>query len=73
MRCREAPLFSENWVGSGIGSPNEAITLDGIAGIARVVITAPAGGYTLDDLTFQTASVPEPATLALVGLALSGL
>jgi hypothetical protein len=44
------------------------------AGIRSVVVTSTAGGWALDDLSFNaSAVVPEPGSLALLGAGLLGL
>jgi hypothetical protein len=59
-----ASAFSSNdaLFGDPGSSPNEFLQLDFAAGISSVTITGdPLGGsFVLDDVTFQTADVPEP-------------
>lgn len=50
----------------------QALTLHH-AGIRSVVVASTTGGWALDDLSFAgSAQVPEPASLALLGLGLAG-
>lgn len=63
--------FSENFVSSGGGAPNELLQAEFAGGIAelRIDIASNDATFTLDDLTFApvvSTAVPEPATLALI-------
>ena len=67
-----ASAFAENYVSSG-NSPNEfleAAFLD----MAYVTITGDAlgGSFTMDDLVLTPVAAPEPGTLLLLSLAVSG-
>jgi hypothetical protein len=72
-------IFTHNTAtGGAVGSaPNELITVSWASGISRVRLAgSPEGGsLVIDNLTYDTgaASVPEPATLGLLGLGLAGL
>lgn len=71
-------LFGSNLALSGdVGSSaNELLTLNHAGGISRVLMTGNVAGgssFTLDDLTYTAASVPEPSTLLLLGAGLVGL
>jgi hypothetical protein len=72
-------VFTNNTAtGGNVGSaPNELITVSWSSGISRVRFTgSPDGGsFVIDNLTYDTgaASVPEPATLGLLGLGLAGI
>jgi hypothetical protein len=72
-------VFTNNTAtGGNVGSaPNELITVSWASGISRVRFTgSPDGGsFVIDNLTYDTgaASVPEPATLGLLGLGLAGI
>jgi hypothetical protein len=74
-----ASAFSSNMALSGdLGSsPNEFLGVTFAAGIAQVTIRGDLAGnsFTLDDLTFTSTatSVPEPATLPLLGSGLAAL
>ena len=71
-----------NYVGSGCGAPNEDIGVT-IAGISKIVITGGVGNnFTIDDVNFVGAvnvgmpgggGVPEPGSLALIGIGLVAL
>lgn len=72
-------LFGSNLALSGDfrSSANELLALNFAGGISRVLITgnASGGSFTLDNLTYTTASanVPEPSTLLFLGCGLIGL
>jgi len=69
--------FSSNLALSGDtgSSPNEFLNFASASGISKLVITGdPAGGsFTMDNLTATPSSVPEPATLMLLGSGLLGI
>ena len=56
-------------------APNEFIQLSGLGLINQIKISGdPAGfSFTMDDVAFDSASVPEPNTLALLTIALAGI
>ena len=74
LRAMATSLYPENYVSSGIGSPNELISISYALGLHTIVITGnPAGeSFALDDITIIT---PEPPTnfLLLTGLLLISL
>lgn len=54
--------------------PTFAFTSLAVSGIARIDAVQPSDGWgwSMDNLSFTASQVPEPATLALVGIALAG-
>jgi len=68
--------FSTNFVSSGVGSPNEFLSVASADGISSVTITgtgSPFGGtFTLDDLSFTAATpVPAPSSLGLLAIGIA--
>lgn len=65
-------LFASNLASSLNDAPNEQIMLEGMFdGI--LISAADFGGFTIDNLTFDIAAVPEPGTFALMLLGGTGL
>jgi PEP-CTERM motif len=64
-------VSADNTGGDTGTAPFAGIT-DSVAEINRIVITTNQGGFAIDSLSLLT-SVPEPASLALLGSALLGL
>lgn len=54
----------------GIGGPFQTIDLSSLGTIDRLVFDGKQGGFELDNATFNERTVPEPATLALLGVGL---
>src|SRR6267142_2689243 len=68
--------FSTNFVSSGVGSPNEFLSVASADGISSVTITgtgSPFGGtFTLDDLSLTAATpVPAPSSLGLLAIGIA--
>jgi hypothetical protein len=61
LRVTAMSQFPENFTSSGIGSPNELISISYPAGLQTITITGDPNGtsFALDDVTLTT---PEPAT-----------
>jgi hypothetical protein len=69
VRTLSPNLDPDHWI------YNEQIYFEWSGGISRVSIADGMEGqsFTMDDLTFSTTPVPEPATLLLVGFGILGL
>jgi hypothetical protein len=70
LRITAMSQFDETFTSSGIGHPNELISIGYPAGLQTIIITGDPGGtsFALDDVTLTT---PEPGTgwFAVLGLA----
>lgn len=68
-------IGSESWDGNGNLNVDQFVGLrsDVTFYRARFSVNVPSRAVLLDDVTFTSAQVPEPSTLALIGLSLAAL
>jgi hypothetical protein len=57
-------------IGFGVSSPFQTVNLSSLGTVDRLVFDGIQGGFELDNAKFNENSVPEPATLALLGAGL---